>query len=142
LVQHSDFYDVTSLTDRCDEYLFNCYDLTVGNIFDMVEFVEKYSLPKYTSRIDYLISSDISTFTNSEQFLNAKKSVVQAITAYTTSAWQNDNHDKELLKAVYKWGEHQAMAQYAKDGKCSINEAIKDQLTGVLERVQERNINW
>jgi hypothetical protein len=80
-IEISDKYSLVHLKEICDKYL-SQVEYTWNNVFQIIEASRKYSLTKVRNHIQDIIVQNFSIIVKSDQFLNAKKTVIEEFVSY------------------------------------------------------------
>uniref|UniRef100_A0A914PWT4 BTB domain-containing protein n=1 Tax=Panagrolaimus davidi TaxID=227884 RepID=A0A914PWT4_9BILA len=122
LTDMAEYYGVPFLKEYCERFL-SKIKYNVGNIEEMLEFAEKYSLDRMNGALQYFFSRNLENVISNKRFLSYKKPFVEFLSTI-------DHCSKEkIFEAVYKWTEHQMMMQSTeKNQKFNFLEAVKNKL--------------
>uniref|UniRef100_A0A914QS09 BTB domain-containing protein n=1 Tax=Panagrolaimus davidi TaxID=227884 RepID=A0A914QS09_9BILA len=122
LVDMAEYYGVSLLKEFCDESLKEM-EYNFGNIEELLEFSEKYSMSKLKAAIKHFVTYNFKEVVSNKRFLSYKKPFVEFMSSF-------DYCSKEkIFEAVYKWTEHQVMKQTTdKNQKFDRLEAVKNKL--------------
>uniref|UniRef100_A0A914P198 BTB domain-containing protein n=1 Tax=Panagrolaimus davidi TaxID=227884 RepID=A0A914P198_9BILA len=125
LVDMAEFYGVPFLKEYCERFL-SKMKYNVGNIDEMVEFSEKYSLDRMKEALKVFIRSNLDQIVSNKRFLSSGKLFVE----FMSLDDQYSQKEKEsVFEAIYKWTENQVIKQKNAEVKnFNLLEAVKDEL--------------
>uniref|UniRef100_A0A914QWX9 BTB domain-containing protein n=1 Tax=Panagrolaimus davidi TaxID=227884 RepID=A0A914QWX9_9BILA len=138
ILDMSEFYQIEDLKKLCDEFL-SKMEVNLSNIIQLFETLNKYPLIQMKKTIQTFIFQNFETLLKSDEFLNAKKSVVKEIIALgQTFAIKYE----EMFQAAYEWSENQAIKKQKEstDKNFNMNDAIKVEMQEFLPYIQLNQI--
>uniref|UniRef100_A0A914Q187 BTB domain-containing protein n=1 Tax=Panagrolaimus davidi TaxID=227884 RepID=A0A914Q187_9BILA len=135
MVDIAEFYCVPSFKTICEEFLTKT-ELALGNICQMIEISNKYSLSEINQLVIDFASKNISTFLKNEQFYGLEKCTLKKI----LELCDKTEHQEVVFEAVYKWAEKQAKENLEADNGLNLNETIKEQISDFLPFLNFQNM--
>uniref|UniRef100_A0AC34FGT2 BTB domain-containing protein n=1 Tax=Panagrolaimus sp. ES5 TaxID=591445 RepID=A0AC34FGT2_9BILA len=127
MIDLAESYDVSVFKKACEKFLTNSV-IGLNNVYQMLEIVNKYSMVQLKELLYTFIFDNISSFLQSEQFLNLKKSTLKDVVVECLQ--KTFFKQKEIFEAIYKWAENQAMQTQMVDK--NLNDAMKKELSDFL----------
>uniref|UniRef100_A0A914Y6A9 BACK domain-containing protein n=1 Tax=Panagrolaimus superbus TaxID=310955 RepID=A0A914Y6A9_9BILA len=102
MVDIAHYFDVSSLKQRCDEYL-SKLQFSVKNALTLFEASKLYSLSRFKRTLSLFLTKNLGALMNTTDFGH-----VNADTVKTFLNMKNAKHSEEqLFEGVYKWAKHQ-----------------------------------
>uniref|UniRef100_A0AC34FAH4 BACK domain-containing protein n=1 Tax=Panagrolaimus sp. ES5 TaxID=591445 RepID=A0AC34FAH4_9BILA len=103
----------------------------------MLELAYKYSLECLKESLFEFISTNLLSFAKTEQLISLPHSIIYDI----VESSQNTVRQEELFEMVYIWAENKATEKQKSDPNLNINEAIKEELSDILQFFKFKMIN-
>uniref|UniRef100_A0AC35FEB4 BTB domain-containing protein n=1 Tax=Panagrolaimus sp. PS1159 TaxID=55785 RepID=A0AC35FEB4_9BILA len=135
----AEYYGVSTLKNYCDLFL-SKMSYTETNVFDMIEFGQRYSLPYFNESLRIYYFDEFDALMRGEKFLTLKHSCIELLAAMQRHSW---HREEQFFEAVCKWAKHQILLRKeSEESAVCLPEEVKEELIEIIPHIKFKAMSF